>query len=698
MIRLKILSLIAILLLGAFREEEEWPPLFPFLISYESPNNIVNMSAFLGGPAGKDGFVRVENGRFVNDAGPVRLNGTNLTGPANFPSHQQAERMANRLARFGINCVRLHYMDAAYGNFLEESQPGILVKDINTQRKLDSAQLDRLDYLVSEFKKRGIYVNINLHVARKWDERDGFIGQNGQPSFDRGLDNFLPEMIELQKEYATQLLTHVNPYTRTAYVNDPGVAMVEINNENSLLNQYFRAQLDDLPSAYVHEFQRQWNDWLHRKYPDQANNKSVPIVRTTDSVSSSTRQDFIRFLYDTEAKYWTSMYGFLKKELGVKSVITGGQLGFSSPAIQSQLDYVDNHAYWCHPGPVNADWKIKNEAMVNSMGAIRGLATSRVENLPYTVSEYNHPFPNQYGAEAQPMLRAYGRLQGWDGVFEYTYAHRENVEPDMTTYFFSMAARTDVLAHMPACAAIYLRGDVSEAKESVVAHIDKNTYVDQLTGKQQVSVNFDRLGLDSRLALLHRTAVDFSDSVALRESQDEDTDEKVLVSDNGELQWNTEMPNAGYFVVNTENTKLFTGFPAGRTISMGDVELAIGKTRLNWATISLLSKTASGFGEEGKSAQILLAATGMVQNTDMDIVRLKDDVITLADWGVAPVLVEGVPATVTLPVPAERATCFALDEQGERKCEVPVSASVGGKAQIEIGPSYQTIWYEIEID
>src|SRR3546814_6475315 len=85
------------------------------------------------------------------------------------------------------------------------------------------------------------------------------------------------------------------------------------------------------------------------------------------------------------------------------------------------------------------------------MGALRGLATSRVDGVPYTISEYNHPFPNQYGAEAQPILRAYGRLQGWDGVFQYTYAHRADVEPEMNTYFFSMAARTDVLAHMPAC-------------------------------------------------------------------------------------------------------------------------------------------------------------------------------------------------------------------------------------------------------
>ncbi|OPZ81817.1 MAG: hypothetical protein BWY76_02908 [bacterium ADurb.Bin429] len=55
--------------------------------------------------------------------------------------------------------------------------------------------------------------------------------------------------------------------------------------------------------------------------------------------------------------------------------------------------------------------------MVNSLGNILRLAGQRVLNKPYTVSEYNHPYPNQYGAEGQATLAVYGRLQGWDGIF-----------------------------------------------------------------------------------------------------------------------------------------------------------------------------------------------------------------------------------------------------------------------------------------
>ena len=52
----------------------------------------------------------------------------------------------------------------------------------------------------------------------------------------------------------------------------------------------------------------------------------------------------------------------------------------------------------------------------------------------YTVSEYNHPFPNQYGAEGQLMLRSYGAFQGWDGVFEYTFNHRNEFDLDYNNY------------------------------------------------------------------------------------------------------------------------------------------------------------------------------------------------------------------------------------------------------------------------
>ena len=59
---------------------------------------------------------------------------------------------------------------------------------------------------------------------------------------------------------------------------------------------------------------------------------------------------------------------------------------------------------------------------------------------------------------------------------------------------------------------------------------------------------------------------------------------------------------------------------------------------------------------------------------------------------------EGIPATITLPAPAAKTTCRALDERGEPKAEVPVTADAAGQAVIAIGPAYRTVWYEIIVN
>jgi hypothetical protein len=693
----------------------DFAPLFPFVVSYDGPQNVTNMSHLLDAPAGKNGFVRIADGHFVNDGGRVWLNATNLTGSANFPSHEDADLLAQRLARFGINCVRLHYMDSDYGNFMEEKEQGIFTLDSYTQRNLDPKQMDRMDYMISRFKEVGIYTNMNLHVARKMDERDGFSGINQRPALDKGLDNFDPRMIELQKEFARDVMTHINPYTGMSYAVDPAIAMVEINNENALFRQYLSGYIDKLPERYASEFQKQWNDWIHEEYSsleelsqawglskdelsDQYQEKRISTVNRTVEYSPLVR-DFYKFIYEIERNYWTGMYDYLKQDLGVKSVISGTQLRYTSPFLQAELDYVDIHAYWCHPSPVNPNWEIGNVSMVNSMSLMSDLAVQRVEGKPYTISEYNHPFPNQYGAEGQPMLRAYGRMQGWDGVFQYTYNHRLDFQPQSMTYFFDMIARTDVLAHMPACAAIYLRGDVSEAKESVVAKVNHSSYFEGLARERKVTAGIGVAGYSQELALMKKVSVDLTEDPVVQKqiSSSFPKDEKIISSSNGELTWNREIEGAAYWTINTDNTKLFTGFPEGRIIELGGVKLEIGKTRLEWATVSLTSQNGNGLGESQSSTSILLTATGLVENKGMEIEKLPKNKIRLTNWGEGPIQAEGIPAKITIPSSSKKTRCFALDPQGNRKSEVKVKRSRNGSSEIEIGPSYETVWYEIEI-
>lgn len=73
-------------------------------------------------------------------------------------------------------------------------------------------------------------------------------------------------MIELQKEYAKELLCHVNPYTGLSLVDDPAVMTVQINNEDSAIKWVMGADADPQMKPYRDEVQNRFNHFLLMKY------------------------------------------------------------------------------------------------------------------------------------------------------------------------------------------------------------------------------------------------------------------------------------------------------------------------------------------------------------------------------------------------------------------------------------------------
>ncbi len=863
---LRILSLTSALLglvVAAPLAAEE--ALFPFVVAYDRPDNAGNIAGWLPKPAGAQGFVRVENGRFVNDAGPIRFLGTNLCFDACFPTHEQADRLARRLASFGVNVVRMHHMDS---HSIWGKSPNRLT--------IDPERLERLDYLVWRLKEEGVYTNLNLHVSRSLGPKEGFPFPDQRPNYDKGLDNFEPRMIELQKKYARDLLTHVNPYTRTAYTQEPAIAFVEINNENALFHEWSGGGLDDLPDPYASTFREQWNAWLRKKYGTTAKlrqawrqgeqplgeellangNFSKPlegswslerdneehatwsvepgnagkrflrlVVRRPGSVSwrpqfshagialkqgqaytltfairseprrelfvncmmahdpwenlglganvraetefrrerltfiaerddpnaritftslqagvyelaevslrpggvtgltaderledntvavmqhsrrnrsAPARKDFIDFLWDTERDYWQGMYHYLKDELGVRAPISGTQLSWSPVHVQAGLDYIDAHSYWQHPhfpgrpwDPRN--WYVRNVAMVNAPGGtLVELAGRRVAGLPFTVSEYNHPTPNAYAAEGLPMLAAMAGFQSWDAIYSFAWSHDDDFEPRRMHGYFDIEAEPTRLVHHPACAALFLRGDMPPAQTTTLVPLPakKERAVLHATGSPW-TLTAQHLGAPKNLPLLHGVALDPQGAVQRSSAWPEvSADQKALTSDNQALRWDATRPEQGVFVADTPRTKLFTGFVGERVVSLGKVQLRFGETRLGWATVSLTCLDGAGFDRPGR---ILVAATGWRQNTDWNWQELEEDGVTLGiQWGRDPVLCEGVPVRITLPVAASRVECHALDEAGARAASVPL-AHASNPAQLSLGPQYKTLWYEIVI-
>ena len=234
---------------------------FPFVIGEIAPDSVANVSGYNNAVAGAKGFIQARDGRFVDGQGNrIRFLATNLTFDSAFPDKDQAPLIARRMAALGINCVRFHHMD-------NQNKPrGIWDPAFKDRQHMDPEQLDRLDWIIYQLKLNGIYSNINLHVSRKFGPADGFENAEALPNYDKGVDNWQPRMIELQKVYARELLTHLNPYTNTRYVEEPCIAMVELNNENSALQFAMGQEFHNLPEPYKGQLQMMWVDYLKGEY------------------------------------------------------------------------------------------------------------------------------------------------------------------------------------------------------------------------------------------------------------------------------------------------------------------------------------------------------------------------------------------------------------------------------------------------
>jgi len=240
--------------------------MFPFVTQWnDSASHVATDVSYLNAmPAGKNGFIVVKDGHFVEShtGRRIRFLGTNFTFNSDFPTHDAADQVAAHIAKMGINIVRIHHEDSNGSPLWDKSAPG--------HTKFNPASVDRLDYLISQFKKNGIYVDLNLHVSRKFVPEDGFPAsvKDTQGEFDKRIDNLDRHMIDLQKQYAHDYLAHVNPYTGLSYADDPVVAIVEINNENSLVGYPGSgvAYCDTLPEPFRGEVVAAWNDWLAHKY------------------------------------------------------------------------------------------------------------------------------------------------------------------------------------------------------------------------------------------------------------------------------------------------------------------------------------------------------------------------------------------------------------------------------------------------
>ncbi|WP_066453714.1 hypothetical protein [Castellaniella caeni] len=424
----------------------------------------------------------------------VRLFGANLSFGANFPAESGARAAARRLRKLGFNAVRLHHLDFHLSDAPDAAPQGVLTT--GPYPSFNPVAIRRLRAFIQALSQEGIYIDLNLHVSYRFrPDVDGVppvAGADPRAEVGVPIGVYYPALIEKQKRYARGLIEALG------LGDSPALALVEINNESSLLDAW---QSDvwhgenwpkAIPPGYGEVLQAQWRRWVVRRYGSVADacaawrrcadpdvlalpkttlygtgaagpttaqrwmarldrvTRHIPWLDGGPDVEDPQRAydlDFLQFLIDTDRAYFDQMKAVVREATQGAVPVTGTQMGYGGVLnfdAQAEMDYIDNHLYVSHPvyagsGPwQSTDWRVPD---VSASGAglerILGLALRRDADKPFVVSEFNQPFPSPSGSEITPILAAVAAQQDWDGLFFYDYD--DDAQPKQSPASFALS-------------------------------------------------------------------------------------------------------------------------------------------------------------------------------------------------------------------------------------------------------------------
>lgn len=411
-------------------------------------------------------------------------------------------------------------------------------------------------------------------------------------------------------------------------------------------------------------------------------------------------RDWVEFLVDVERRYNAELRDYLKKTLKCKANITNTQSawgGVSGLLRERENDFVDMHAYWQHPEfPGTAwdpkNWRINNISMVadRGFGTFPELARYRLAGKPYTVSEYNHPAPNDFLAETVPMLVAYAAVQDWDGIYLFDYGNDRG--EGKISGFFAIDANPAIMAFLPAASLLFLRNDMALAHSELRLRVNP-AEVPEIMSKSGLSISslWSASGIQNNDAIQSRLSVGFQEGA--KQPEPKPVGDRAS-NDNANkprsaIRWN---PQAEYptFIAESPSSKVMVGILGGQTVETEGLTVKIAEGGKNFAALTL---TAIDGKTMERSFSMLLTAMSHVENKGM--VWNKDRTSVGDQWGTGPTVVQGVEGQVTIRTVVTLATVYALDATGKRTEKVP-SEIRGGELTFRIEPKYKAVWYEIE--
>lgn len=680
----------------------------------------LSLADWLDAPAGKHGRVKSDGAHLTVNGKRTRLWGINLCYSDCAPPKELAIKRAEFYARNGINAVRLHkYADGP--GWAGIQAPGSYVE-------FDREAVDRMDFFVAELKKRGIYVKLSptFIVALGPDDvrtvpylrEFGEVPKPGERLRTMHGSIYLSrEIQDLQIEQTRRILQHRNPYTGLTYAQDPAVAIVEMYNEDSALFFGTMERLQKVPTLRQRA-SAAFSAWLRRKYGTEAKLKEAwgnealnsftaegftgesltggtivpagnPWFFDPDQLSGSQKfravrlRDTMRFLYETQNEFYDRFLAAIRQAGYAGEVLTSNWIAgrayshFYNLHSDARVGMIDRHNYFGgRDGDLIADGSMLQKP---GMGML-STGMNQVSNRPFSLSEWIHVFPNEWGAEGPAILGAYGMgLQGWDVSF--IFQNRDNGEwSDRIGRDQWDATAPQVMGLFPAVSRQVLRGDVRESELVIPRYVTVDDLLrgdlgfdDQGDATGDIKTSGSRTVPIESLAV-GRSVVEFTQTARATPTfnVDQFLRDGALVSSTGQLAWTAGRNRKdGWFRIDTPGTQAVVGFTPEQDVALSDVTI---RPRSRFAAIYVTAPERDG--KLAESRRWLVTALARARNTGMEI-----DGPVLLSQGKAPILLEPVRTTLTLKRPG--AAVHILDANGRRTGRrVPVE---NGVAHLDTG-------------
>jgi hypothetical protein len=653
----------------------------------------LDLSFLNDAPAGTHGFVTNLGGHFTfADGTRVRFWGTDGVGPNLFIGHDEADQVAARMRKLGINLVRLHFLDNQWGE-LSLFDP----KADNTQTFFPDT-LDKLDYLIAALKKNGIYVYPDWSVGRKFRAGDKVPGSNELEEGAKTVIHFSRRVIELNKKYAQMLLTHVNPYTGLALKDDPVYVGNEIVNESSIFCGFGEQKF---PQPFWDELQRMYQAWgghgaiTHFKF-DFDTQKLLATQNPENEAES------LRFLLQEIVKTNREMKNFLAP-LSLHALLTGSNMGL--PVLgniysDSVMDFMDSHAYWDHPQywNITGGWANVEHAPMNNNSQLMnpfqgsllfGLAQDPVEGKPFLCTEWNDCFPNEYRLEGPVLMAAYGSLQDWDGLLQFCYGPSLIGKDRMSN--FDINGRPDNEPLYIAGALLFREGLL---KPSQVHVVEPLTDAQVLAPGMRSDWLFDHPWLPYVAKVEKRFTGAKSEPPAsladIRKYFDEggkeidsSTGEETLYYGKGILKIDSPQAQGLVGALSSGNVNQVWG-TSGMWIHAGE--------RNPWTAILAISLDHRPLGQ---SRKIMVFAVARAENSGQVYNATRT---ALKDAGHPPVLMQGVEGEISIVVDKKADfQVLPLDSSGKAGEPIGTTFEKGG-LKFKLSPRYHTSYYLLQAD